>query len=90
MGLSERRILSWTCAQERDRCRHSRLIGVQFGILFSGTLLIEVIYSYPGLGNLMVDAVRNADLPIIQAIGLTYCIVVLIINTRWSTVSTSC
>jgi peptide/nickel transport system permease protein len=57
------------------------LAGVQFGILFSGTLLIEVIYSFPGMGNLMVDAVRNADLPLIQAIGLTYCIVVLVINT---------
>ena len=29
----------------------------------------------------MVDAVRNADLPLIQAIGLTYCIVVLVMNT---------
>jgi len=57
------------------------LMGVQFGFLFSGTLLVEVIYSYPGLGNLMVDAVRNADLPIIQAVGLTYCVVVLLINT---------
>jgi peptide/nickel transport system permease protein len=57
------------------------LAGVQFGILFSGTLLVEVIYSYPGMGNLMVDAVRNADLPLIQAVGLTYCIAVLIINT---------
>jgi ABC-type dipeptide/oligopeptide/nickel transport system permease component len=57
------------------------LAGVQFGILFSGTLLVEVIYSYPGMGNLMVDAVRNADLPLIQTIGLTYCIVVFVINT---------
>ena len=56
------------------------LMGVQFGFLFGGSLLIEVIYSYPGLGNLMVDAVRNADLPIIQAVGLTYCVLVLAIN----------
>ncbi|SDR61217.1 peptide/nickel transport system permease protein [Rhizobiales bacterium GAS191] len=56
------------------------LMGVQFGFLFGGTLLIEVIYSYPGLGNLMVDAVRNADLPIIQAVALAYAVVVLIIN----------
>jgi ABC-type dipeptide/oligopeptide/nickel transport system permease component len=33
------------------------------------------------MGNLMVDAVRNADLPLIQTIGLTYCVVVLLINT---------
>jgi peptide/nickel transport system permease protein len=55
-------------------------MGVQFGFLFSGTLLVEVIYSYPGMGNLMVDAVRNADLPIIQAVGLTYCVVILFIT----------
>ena len=57
------------------------LMGVQFGFLFGGTLLVEVIYSFPGLGNLMVDAVRNVDLPIIQAVSLTYCVVVLAINT---------
>jgi ABC-type dipeptide/oligopeptide/nickel transport system permease component len=56
------------------------LMGVQFNFLFGGTLLIEVIYSYPGMGNLMVEAVRNADLPIIQAVGLVYCVIVLIIN----------
>jgi peptide/nickel transport system permease protein len=42
---------------------------------------VEVIYSYPGMGNLMVDAVRNADLPVIQLVGLTYCVVVLAINS---------
>ena len=65
-------------------------MGVQFGILFGGTLLVEVIYSYPGMGNLMVDAVRNADLPMIQAIGLTYCVVVLAHQHDRSTASTSC
>lgn len=57
------------------------LMGVQFGFLFGGTLLIEIIFSYPGLGNLMVDAVRNADLPVIQTVGLAYCVAVLAINT---------
>ena len=79
-GLSEQRILI------RHALKNAILptlsfMGVQFGFLFGGTLLIEVIYSYPGLGNLMVDAVRNADLPIIQAVGLTYCVVVLVIST---------
>jgi ABC-type dipeptide/oligopeptide/nickel transport system permease component len=57
------------------------LMGVQFGFLFGGSLLVEVIYSWPGMGNLMVDAVRNADLPVIQLVGLTYCVVVLSINS---------
>jgi ABC-type dipeptide/oligopeptide/nickel transport system permease component len=79
-GLSERQILLGH-ALKNASLPTMTLAGVQFGILFSGTLLIEVIYSYPGMGNLMVDAVRNADLPLIQTIGLTYCIVVLVINT---------
>jgi ABC-type dipeptide/oligopeptide/nickel transport system permease component len=79
-GLSERQILLGH-ALRNAALPTLTLAGVQFGILFSGTLLVEVIYSYPGMGNLMVDAVRNADLPLIQAIGLTYCVAVLLINT---------
>ena len=69
-GLSEAPHPAAPRAQERDPADARRLMGVQFGFLFGGTLLVEVIYSYPGIGNLMVDAVRNADLPIIQAVGL--------------------
>jgi peptide/nickel transport system permease protein len=79
-GLSENRILIGH-ALRNAALPTLTLAGVQFGFLFSGTLLVEVIYSYPGMGNLMVDAVRNADLPLIQTVGLTYCIVVLLINT---------
>jgi len=79
-GVSERRILVRHALKNAILPTLS-LMGVQFGFLFGGTLLIEVIYSYPGMGNLMVDAVRNADLPIIQSVGLTYCVVVLTINT---------
>lgn len=56
------------------------LIGVQFGFLFGGTLLIEMIFSFPGLGNMMVQAVRNHDLPLIQGISLVFCAVILLIN----------
>ena len=79
-GLSENRILLGH-AFKNAALPTLTLAGVQFGILFGGTLLVEIIYSYPGMGNLMVDAVRNADLPIIQTVGLTYCVVVLLINT---------
>jgi peptide/nickel transport system permease protein len=79
-GVSERRILVRHALKNAILPTLS-LMGVQFGFLFGGTLLIEVIYSYPGIGNLMVDAVRNADLPIIQAVGLTYAVAVLVIST---------
>ncbi|MGE5145169.1 MAG: ABC transporter permease, partial [Candidatus Eiseniibacteriota bacterium] len=70
-GLSERRILI-RHALKNAALPTLSLIGVQAGFLFGGTLLVEVIYSYPGLGNMMVEAVRNQDLPIIQGVALTY------------------
>jgi ABC-type dipeptide/oligopeptide/nickel transport system permease component len=56
------------------------LIGVQGGFMFGGTLLVEMIFAYPGLGNLMIDAVKNHDLPVIQTAALVYCVLVLSIN----------
>jgi peptide/nickel transport system permease protein len=79
-GVSESRIL-FRHALKNAVLPTLTLMGVQFSFLFGGTLLVEVIYSYPGLGNLMVGAVREADLPVIQTVGLTYCAVTLAINT---------
>jgi ABC-type dipeptide/oligopeptide/nickel transport system permease component len=79
-GVSEWRIL-WRHALKNASLPTLTLMGVQFGFLFGGSLLVEIIFSYPGMGNLMVDAVRNVDLPIVQTVGLTYCVMVLLINT---------
>jgi len=78
-GIPERRVVN------RHALRNAllpalSLMGVQFGFLFGGTLLVEVIYSYPGLGNMMVEAVRNTDLPIIQGAALVFALAVLTIN----------
>ncbi len=57
------------------------LVGTQFGGLFGGTLLVEMIFSFPGLGNLMVKAMQMADLSVIMAIALIYCATTLIFNS---------
>jgi len=59
-GTSERRIL-WRHMLKNAALPTLTLLGVQFGFLFGGTLLIEVIFSFPGLGNLMVQAIKNFD-----------------------------
>jgi peptide/nickel transport system permease protein len=78
-GLPERRILAHHMLRNAALPAVT-LIGVQFGFLFGGTLLVELIFSFPGLGNLTVQAVRNHDLPLIQGAALVYCAVVLLIN----------
>ena len=56
------------------------LTGVQFTFLIGGTVITERIFSYPGIGNLAIDAVINRDLPLIQGLVLTFGILFIIVN----------
>ena len=68
-GLSESRIL-WRHMLKNAALPTITMIGVQFGFLFSSALLVEMIFGLPGVGNLMVQAVKGNDLPLIQGIAL--------------------
>jgi ABC-type dipeptide/oligopeptide/nickel transport system permease component len=56
------------------------LTGVQVTFLVGGTVLIERIFSYPGIGNLAIEAVINRDLPLIQGLILTFAVLFILIN----------
>lgn len=56
------------------------LSAVQFAFLLGGTVLIERMFSYPGLGNLAITAVVGRDLPLIQAVVLTFAVLFIAIN----------
>lgn len=56
------------------------MIGMQAGTVIGGTLLLETIYGFPGIGSLMVTAIANHDLPVIQGLALTYAVAVLAMN----------
>lgn len=56
------------------------LVGVQFTFLIGGTVIVERIFSYEGLGNMAIDAVINRDLPLIQGIVLLFAALFIVIN----------
>lgn len=56
------------------------LVGVQFTFLIGGTVIVERLFSYEGLGNLAIDAVINRDLPLIQGIVLLFGALFVAIN----------
>lgn len=78
-GVSESRIL-WRHMLKNAALPALTMIGVQFGFLFGGALLVEMIFSFPGVGNLMVQAVRNNDLVLIQGTAIVFCALMLVIN----------
>lgn len=79
-GLSEKRIFFV------HAFRHSlppviTFFGVSLGSLIGGVLVIEVLFAYPGVGKLVVDAIRQRDYPLIQGYILMMAVIVFIVNT---------
>jgi ABC-type dipeptide/oligopeptide/nickel transport system permease component len=56
------------------------LIGVQVGILMGGTVIVEKVFSYPGMGLLLVDSLQKRDYPLIQGALLLFAATFILIN----------
>ncbi|RMD93957.1 MAG: ABC transporter permease [Alphaproteobacteria bacterium] len=56
------------------------LVGVQFTFLIGGTVIVERLFSYEGLGNMAIDAVINRDLPLIQGIVILFALLFTVVN----------
>jgi peptide/nickel transport system permease protein len=56
------------------------LTGVQFTFLVGGTVIVERIFAYPGIGSMAIDAVINRDLPLIQGLVLVFGALFILVN----------
>lgn len=54
--------------------------GVQLGYLLGGSLVVETVFAWPGLGRLLMDSIQQRDYPMIQAIVLVYAVLMLSVN----------
>jgi ABC-type dipeptide/oligopeptide/nickel transport system permease component len=56
------------------------MIGLQFGALLAGTVVTETVFSRPGLGRLIVNAILSKDYPLVQGAILFLAVVYLLVN----------
>ncbi|VVD91663.1 Glutathione transport system permease protein GsiC [Pandoraea iniqua] len=56
------------------------MMGLQFGFLLGGSIVVEVVFNWPGLGRLLVDSVEMRDYPVIQALVLLFSLEFILIN----------
>lgn len=56
------------------------VIAINLAYLISGVVVVEVVFVYPGVGQSMVDAVRNRDVPVIQACALIFAVTYILLN----------
>jgi len=54
--------------------------GMQFGFLIGGTVIIETVFAWPGVGRLVVQAIFNRDYPLVQAIVLVLAVIFVLVN----------
>ena len=64
------------------------VIGLQFGYLLGGAVLTETVFSWPGVGRMMVDAIRQKDYPVVQAgvllLALSFSLVNLLVDILYA------
>jgi peptide/nickel transport system permease protein len=56
------------------------VIALNLAWLVVGAVIVEVVFVYPGLGQLLVDAVSKRDIPVVQASGLIFAATYVMLN----------
>lgn len=77
---NNRRTVTWKYMAKNAAMPVVTVLGLQFTRVLGGAVVIEQVFSLPGLGTLVVDAVRNQDLPVIQGVVLVTAIVAVLVN----------
>lgn len=78
-GISNRRI-TWLYAFRNAALPLITVVGIDLGYLLGGTIVAEVVFNYPGVGQLAIDSVNARDYPLIQAITILTAMVFVFVN----------
>ena len=57
------------------------LVGLQLGALLGGAVITETVFAWPGVGSLLIDAIRGRDYPVVQGCVLLISLTYVIVNT---------
>ena len=78
-GLFERRVI-WTHALRNSMLPVVTILGLRLGNILGGSVIIETMFSWPGVGRLAVFALQRSDFPVIQAIVMMSAVAILVAN----------
>ncbi len=78
-GLSQKRVL-WSHALKNASLPLVTIIAMDLGFAMGGSIQIETIFSYPGLGRLMFEAIMQRDYPVLQGVFLLLAVTLIAAN----------
>ncbi len=86
-GLSETTVI-WKHALKNAMLPIITLLGLQLGVLLAGSIITEIVFSWPGIGQLTIESIKRRDYPVVQAcvllISLTYVVVNMLTDLAYS------
>jgi ABC-type dipeptide/oligopeptide/nickel transport system permease component len=56
------------------------ILGLEFGVLLGGLVVVESVFAWPGSGKLLIDAIRMRDYPIVQSVVLLFAVMLAVVN----------
>ena len=78
-GMTQRRIIL-THALPNAWAPIVNVIAINLAYLIVGVVIVEVVFVYPGLGQLIVDSVQKRDIPVVQACSLIFAVTYILLN----------
>ncbi len=78
-GLAER-VVTYKHALKNALIPVVTVMGLQFGTLLGGAVLVETVFSWPGIGRLMVESILRRDYPVVQGAVLLLAVTFVMIN----------
>jgi peptide/nickel transport system permease protein len=78
-GLSERIVL-WRHVLRNALIIIITVVGLEFGSLLSGAIIVETVFGWPGLGTLLIEGMSARDYPLITGLVLVYTTMFVMIN----------
>jgi len=78
-GQSERLVL-WRHVLKNALIVIVTVVGLELGTLLSGSIIVETVFVWPGIGNLLIEGLQGRDYPLIIALVLVYTTMFVIIN----------
>ncbi|MBD8093979.1 ABC transporter permease [Pseudomonas fluorescens] len=79
-GISQARII-WKHALPNALAPIVNVVALNLAYLVVGVVVVEVVFVYPGLGQLLVDSVSKRDIPVVQACSLIFAATYILLNT---------
>ncbi|MEI9424106.1 ABC transporter permease [Mesorhizobium sp. Cs1299R1N1] len=78
-GVAQRRIIFWH-ALPNALAPIINVVVIDMAYLIVGVVVVEVVFVYPGLGQLMIDSVQRRDVPVVQACSLIFAATYVLLN----------